>query len=308
MGNALTPAVRKGIILAGGLGTRLYPLTQATSKQLLPVYDKPMIYYPLSTLMLGGIADILVICTPQHVASFRRVLGDGARFGIKLSYAEQPQPKGIAQALLIGREFIGREPVCLILGDNIFHGEMDVFREALAHGEGATIFGYPVRDPQRYGVVEVDCSGDVISIEEKPERPRSNLAVAGLYVYDGEVVDRAARLKPSARGELEITDLNRSYLRDGKLRMAELGRGVAWLDAGTFDALLQASSFVATIEHRQSVKIGCPEEAALRRGFLSVEQLEQLLGSLPDTQEDEDYRAYVQAVCLEARGEESGGG
>jgi glucose-1-phosphate thymidylyltransferase len=290
-------SVRKGIILAGGLGTRLYPLTQATSKQLLPVYDKPMIYYPLTTLMLGGVGDILVISTPDDLPSFQRVLGDGSRFGIELSYAEQPEPQGIAQAFLIGREFIGGEPVSLILGDNIFYGEMEVFREALGRREGATIFGYPVRDPQRYGVVEVDSAGHVISIEEKPQRPRSNLAVAGLYVYDGEVSDRAASLKPSGRGELEITDLNQSYLRDGKLRMAELRRGVAWLDAGTFDALLEASSFVATIERRQSLKIGCPEEAALRRGFLSVEQLEGLLDLLPPT----DYRAYVEAMCAEAR-------
>jgi glucose-1-phosphate thymidylyltransferase len=292
-----TTCVRKGILLAGGVGTRLYPLTAVTSKQLLPIYDKPMIYYPLSTLMLGGIDSVLLISTPRDLPNFRAVLGDGSQFGVKLSYAEQPEPEGIAQAFLIGREFLAEQPVCLILGDNIFYGGMDVLRDALTHREGATIFGYPVRDPQRYGVVEADAAGKVLSIEEKPKQPRSNLAVAGIYVYDGEVSDRAATLRPSGRGELEITDLNLTYLGDGKLRLARLGRGVAWLDAGTFDSRMEASQFVATIERRQSLKIGCPEEAALRMGFVTVEEMEQRLQALPET----DYRAYVEAVCRECR-------
>lgn len=287
--------VRKGIILAGGSGTRLYPLTEVVSKQLLPVYDKPMVYYPLSTLILGGISDILVISTPVDLPRFQALLGDGSRFGVRLSYAEQPTPGGIAQAFLIGQTFIASEPVCLILGDNIFYGYLNVFREALSEEVGATIFGYPVRDPARYGVVEADAEGNVISIEEKPVKPRSSLAVPGLYVYDGHVTERAADLKPSGRGELEITDLNLTYLAQGQLRMRQLGRGVAWLDAGTPDALLAAANFVAAIEQRQSVKIGCPEEAALRVGFLSLDDMAGIIQEMPAT----DYRAYLETIATE---------
>ncbi|HOS94563.1 MAG TPA: glucose-1-phosphate thymidylyltransferase RfbA, partial [Armatimonadota bacterium] len=243
--------MRKGIVLAGGAGTRLYPLTEVTSKQLLPVYDKPMVYYPLATLISGGISDILLISTPRDLPRFREVLGDGSRFGIALSYVEQPRPEGIAQSFILGRDFIADQAVCLILGDNLFYGEMDPFFEALAHTEGATIFGYPVRDPQRYGVIELDGHGRPVSIEEKPAHPRSSLAVPGLYVYDGRVCDFALELRPSARGELEITDLNRAYMAEGTLRVGRLGRGTAWLDTGTPESLHAASTFVATIEQRQ---------------------------------------------------------
>ena len=272
----------KGIVLAGGTGTRLHPVTMVTSKQLLPVYDKPLVYYPLSTLLLAGIRDILVITTPRDADAFRALLGDGSAWGMSLSYAVQPEPAGLAQAFLIGREFIGDESVALILGDNIFYGlglGSDL-RHIAARNEGATILGYYVTNPERYGVVEVGPDQRVISIEEKPRAPRSNYAVTGLYFYDNAVVEIAAALRPSARGELEITDVNLEYLRRGRLRLEMLGRGAAWLDTGTFDSLHEASSFVQTIERRQGLKIACPEEIAWRMGYIDREQLASLAGGL----------------------------
>ena len=269
---------RKGIILAGGSGTRLYPITQCISKQLLPVYDKPMIYYPLSVLMLAGIRDVLVINTPHEQFLFQRLLGDGSQWGINIEYAIQPSPDGLAQAFTIGRDFIDGQPNCLILGDNIFygHGLTGTLKRADARQEGATVFGYHVSDPERYGVAVLDASGKVVDIEEKPEQPRSNHAVTGLYFYDGTVSDRAASLRPSSRGELEITDLNRLYLEDGALSMETLGRGSAWLDTGTHQSLLQAAAFIETIEARQGLRICCPEEISWQQGWITDEQLLQL--------------------------------
>lgn len=284
--------VRKGIVLAGGAGTRLYPLTRVASKQLMPVYDKPMIYYPLATLMQAGVRDILLISTPQDVPRFENLLGDGSQWGISIRYAVQQEPKGIAQAFLIGADFIAGDNVSLILGDNIFYGRMGLDRVFLDFAGGALIFGYPVVDPERYGVVAFDETGKAIGIEEKPAQPKSNYAVPGLYVYDSQVVEIASTLQPSARGELEITDLNVAYMQKGQLQVERLGRGIAWLDTGTHQSLLEASHFIGTLEARQGLKIACLEEVAYRKGFISRTQLESLAEKMPNS----SYRDYLTLI------------
>ena len=282
----------KGIILAGGYGTRLYPLTQNTSKHLLPVYEKPMIYYPLSTLMLAGIRKIAIISTPRDVPHYRDLLGDGRAWGLDITYFEQDKPKGIAHAFIVCRDFIAGDPVTLMLGDNLFYGNIRLEEVYGNFKEGAMVFGYPVKDPERFGIIEFDDDGLVIGIEEKPSKPRSNYAVPGLYLYDERVVEIAESLKPSARGELEITDLNREYLKMGELRVQILGRGIAWLDTGTGDSLQEASSFIQAIEKRQSYKIGCPEEIALRKGFIDLNHFNALLDDMPDC----EYRDYLVGI------------
>ncbi len=289
-------AITKGIVLAGGAGSRLYPLTLVASKQLQPVYDKPMIYYPLATLMAAGIRDILLISTPHDTPRFQALLGDGSRWGISLSYAVQPEPKGIAQAFVIGEQFIDQQPVCLILGDNIFYGKMHLDRLVAEFREGARIFGYYVHDPERYGVVAFDPDGKVLSIEEKPKQPKSHYAVPGLYLYDSRVCEIARTMNPSARGELEVTDVNLAYLRRGQLQVERLGRGIAWLDTGTHKSLLEASNFIETLEARQGLKIACLEEIALRRGFIDCAAMERVIASTPAS----SYRDYLQRVLQEA--------
>ncbi len=288
---------KKAILLAGGAGTRLFPLTKIVCKQLLPVYDKPMICYPLATLMLGGLREVLIISTPKDLPMLRDYLGDGTRLGIRIEYVEQPKPEGIAQAFLLGAKFIGDAGASLILGDNIFYGKLDFYREALAVEKGASIFGYQVRDPERYGVVEFGPDGRAISLEEKPKHPKSHYAVPGLYVYDDRVVEFCRELKPSARGELEITDLNMMYLGRNELLVRPLGRGMAWLDTGTQNSLLEAGNYIATIEHRQGLKVACLEEIALRMGFISQKGLTAIIDALPKG----EYREYLEMVCDEER-------
>jgi len=290
--------VQKGIILAGGAGSRLYPVTLVACKQLMPLYDKPMIYYPLSTLMLFGVTDILLISTPADTPSFQSLLGDGGSLGLNISYQVQTKPEGIAQAFLIGKDFIGNDSVVLVLGDNVFYGAYDFLRDARNFREGALVFGYNVKDPERYGVVDFDDNDNVISIEEKPTHPKSNYAVTGLYLYDSEVVEIAASLEPSTRGELEITDVNRAYLKKGKLKVVKLGRGIAWLDTGTHESMLDASNFIATIEKRQGQKIACIEEIAYRMRFINKREMKNLL----DRMIDNSYKRYLLDVVREVDG------
>ncbi len=287
--------INKGIILAGGAGSRLYPISLVASKQLQPVYDKPMIYYPLATLMMAGIRDILVISTPQDTPRFEALLGDGSRWGIQLAYKVQPEPKGIAQAFLVGEEFIAGEAVCLILGDNIFYGKMELNKIVKEFTSGALIFGYYVNDPERYGVVEFDSAGKAISIEEKPKKPKSNYAVPGLYLYDRQITEIAKAMKPSARGELEITDVNMEYLRRGGLHVIPLGRGIAWLDTGTHTSLLEASHFIGTLEARQGLKIACLEEIAFRLGYIDAKKMKQVIEETPKS----SYRDYLERIFKE---------
>ncbi len=292
-------AITKGIILSGGAGSRLYPLTLVASKQLQPIYDKPMIYYPLSCLMLAGIREFCIISTPHDTPRFKELLGDGAQWGVEFTYCVQPEPKGIAQAFLVGEEFIGNDSVALILGDNIFHGQdqSDFASDFQNFEEGSHIFAYRVKDPERYGVVEFDSDGKAISIEEKPAKPRSPFAIPGLYLYDNEVVEICKNLKPSDRGELEITDVNKTYLEKGKLTVAQLGRGTAWLDTGTTTSLQEASNFIAILEHRQSSKVGCPEEIAFQNGFINLSRFESLIDSMPNC----EYADYLRDIAAEGR-------
>jgi glucose-1-phosphate thymidylyltransferase len=292
----MSHGIKKGIILAGGSGSRLFPLTLVASKQLQPVYDKPMIYYPLATLMTAGIQDILLISTPHDTPRFEALLGDGSRWGITITYKVQPEPKGIAQAFLVGEEFIDNQPVCLILGDNIFYGKMNLDRIVSEFTTGARVFGYQVNDPERYGVVAFDTDGKVLSIEEKPQRPKSHFAVPGLYLYDKNIVAVAKSIQPSPRGELEITDINLDYLRRGELMVERLGRGIAWLDTGTHKSLLEASNFIETIESRQGLKIACLEEIALRRAFITCQQMKDVIEATPNS----SYKEYLQRVYDEA--------
>ena len=294
----MSNTVKKGIILAGGSGRRLYPISQVVSKQLLPVYDKPMIYYPLATLMLYGIREILIISTPEDTPKFEQLLGNGARLGLDISYAVQPKPEGIAQAFIIGEKFIAGQPVALILGDNIFYGDYDFLREARSFKNGALIFGYYVKNPQRYGVITFDKNDKPLTIVEKPDTPESNYAVTGLYLYDTEVVEIAKGLRPSKRGELEITDVNNAYLKKGKLEVVKLGRGIAWLDTGTFESLLDAGNFIATIENRQGQKIACVEEIACRMKFIDRKRMQTLVDGLADN----SYKRYLRGVLKEIDG------
>ena len=287
---------KKGIVLAGGAGTRLHPLTQIVCKQLLPIYDKPMIHYPLSTLMLGGIRDVMIISTPKDTPMFQHLLGDGSSLGMNIEYAVQPEPNGIAQAFLIAEKFIGVAGVSLVLGDNIFHGNLDFYREALQMEQGACVFANQVSDPERYGVVEFDENGRAISLEEKPQKPKSHYAVPGLYVYDGEIVDICRNLKPSPRGELEITDVNLTYLHRNALHVKMLSRGMAWLDTGTHASLLEASNYIATLENRQGLKVACLEEIALSQGFIDLVGLGQIISALPRS----PYRRYLETIAAEA--------
>jgi glucose-1-phosphate thymidylyltransferase len=291
----MSSSITKGIILAGGAGTRLFPLTQISSKQLMPVYDKPMIYYPLATLMLAGVKDFLIITTPHDQPQFVKLLGDGSSFGISIEYATQPEPKGIAQAFVIGADFIGDDSVALVLGDNLFYGKIELKKVFNEFKGGAKVFGYPVKDPERYGVVEFSRDGKAVGLEEKPAKPKSNYAVPGLYLYDNRVVKMAKELKPSARGELEITDLNIEYLNMGELRVEKLGRGIAWLDTGTHESLLEAGHFIYTIEARQGTKIACLEEIALQMGFVGAEEMEAIIAALPKSV----YREYVENAYAE---------